>query len=158
MKSHFTALYFALFFTQSAMAAQAVAFTADSLAKIEAKYAGRPFILSIWSVDGCTHCITELTMFGKLAKTYKNLPLVLVSTDTPEFGPALYKTTQRLGLGKADSWVFDDAIPERLRAAIDPQWQGEIPRTYLYDARHQREAIAGVVSETRMLKWLKQHL
>lgn len=157
MKLHVVALCCALLVPPSAMAASPLAFTADSLAKIQAKYTGRPFILSIWSVDGCKHCITELTMFGKLAKTHKNLPLVLVSTDTPEFTPALIKTTQRLGLGKADSWVFDDAIPERLRAAIDPKWQGEIPRTYLYNARHERETIAGVVSEATMRKWLKQH-
>lgn len=157
MKLPIATLLASLFFTQTGRAAEPVPFTTDSLAKIEAQYAGRPFILSMWSVDGCSHCITELTLFGKLAKTYKNLPLVLVSIDGPEFIPALIKTTRRLGLENTQSWIFNDDIPERLRAVIDPAWRGEIPRTYLYDARHRREAIAGLVSETKVTSWLKQH-
>ena len=148
----------ALLFTQTVRAAEPVPFTPDSLAKIQAKYAGRPFILSMWSVDGCTHCITELTMYGKLVKKHKNLPLVLVSTDTPEFTPALIKTTKRLGLKNTPSWVFNDDIPERLRAVVDPAWRGELPRTYLYDARHQREVVSGVLNEAKLRAWMKQHL
>lgn len=158
MKLAIATLLAALLFTQTARAGEPVPFTTDSLAKIQAHYAGRPFILSMWSVDGCTHCITELTMFGKLAKTHQNLPLVLVSTDTPEFIPALIKTTKRLGLENTASWIFDDDIPERLRAVIDPAWRGELPRTYLYDAQHKREAVMGVISEERLRVWMKRHL
>ena len=48
------------------------------------------------------------------------MPLVLVATDSREHGPAIQKTLREFGLGTKDSWVFDDAIPERLRHAIDP--------------------------------------
>jgi len=142
-------------------------FTADSLAAIKAKYAGRPFILSLWSVSWCGHCITELSMLGKVAadltprgkhaKAQKQLPLVLVSTDTPESSPSVQNTLKRLGLAGMDSWVFDDDIPERLRHVIDPDWQGELPRTYLYDARHRREVVVGVLSEKKLKMWLEQH-
>src|SRR5512139_3723209 len=108
-----------LVFAASASAGAPAPFTADSLAKIKAQYAGRPFILNLWSVNECSYCIAELTLLGKLAKTQKNLPLVLVATDSPEFSPAMQETLGRLGLGRMDSWVFDDAIPERLRHAID---------------------------------------
>ena len=141
----------------SASAAEPVPFNVNSLAKIKAQYAGRPFILNLWSVNECSYCIAELTLLGKLAKTQKDLPLVLVATDSPEFAPAIQKTLSPLGLAGADSWVFDDPIPERLRHAIDPSWYGELPRTYLYDARHQRETIVGVLSEKRLRAWLKQH-
>ncbi|MDO9219943.1 MAG: redoxin domain-containing protein, partial [Thiobacillus sp.] len=124
---------------------------------IQAKYAGRPFILSLWSVNWCGHCITELTLLGQVAKTRKQLPLVLVSTDTTESSVAIEQTQKRLGLARVDSWVFDDDIPERLRQAIDPLWHGELPRTYLYDARHQREAVAGVLSEVRLRAWLERN-
>lgn len=146
-------------------AAELRPFTADSLAAIKAQYAGRPFILSLWSVNWCGHCITELTMLGKVAaelntrgtqaKAQQKLPLVLVSTDTPESTPALQGTLKRLGLEGMDSWVFDDAIPERLRYAVDPVWHGELPRTYLYNARHQREAVTGVLSEKKLKAWLQ---
>ncbi|MCD6706942.1 MAG: TlpA family protein disulfide reductase [Thiobacillus sp.] len=132
-------------------------FTTDGLARIKAKYAGRPFILSLWSVNECSYCIAELTLFGKLAKAHKDLPLVLVATDSREFSPAIEETLRQYGLGRIDSWVFDDAVPERLRAAIDPSWYGEVPRTYLYDARHQREPIVGMLGEQRLRAWLEQN-
>ena len=140
----------------SIQAAEPLSFRADSLEQIKAKYAGRPFILSLWSVNWCGHCITELTMLGKLAKTQRNLPLVLVATDTPEFAPAIQQTLKSLGLAGKESWVFDDDIPERLRHAVDPGWFGELPRTYLYDARHQREAVVGVLDEQALKAWLKK--
>ncbi|MEQ1591716.1 MAG: redoxin domain-containing protein [Thiobacillaceae bacterium] len=141
---------------QSAFAAEPASFTADSLAKIEARYAGKPFILSLWSANWCGHCITELTMLGKLLKTNKNLPLVLVATDGVEFSTPIEKTLHRLGLARVDSWVFDDDIPERLRNVIDPAWRGEIPRTYLYDKSHQRQSVAGVLDKTKLEAWLRQ--
>lgn len=147
-----------LVFASSARAGEPVPFTADSLANIKAQYAGRPFILSLWSVRECAYCITELTLLGKLAKTHKRLPLVLVATDPPEHAPAMQKTLAQLGLAAVDSWVFDDAIPERLRHAIDPSWYGELPRTYLYDAGHRRETVVGVLSEQRLRAWLDRHV
>ncbi len=147
----------ALVLAAPAGAGEPAAFTTDSLAKIKARYAGRPFILNLWSVNECSYCITELTLLGKLAKTQKRLPLVLVATDTPDYAAAMQKTLAPLGLGGVDSWVFDDPIPERLRHAIDPSWYGELPRTYLYDAQHQRETVVGVLSEQRLRAWLKKH-
>ena len=150
-----------LVWVSPAGAAELRPFTADSLAAIKAQYAGRPFILSLWSVNWCGHCITELTMLGKVAAeldargTQQKLPLVLVSTDTPESTPALQSTLKRLGLENVDSWVFDDAIPERVRHAVDPGWYGELPRTYLYNARHQREAVTGVLGEKKLKTWLQ---
>ena len=151
----------------TAGAAETQPFTADSLATIKAKYAGRPFILSLWSVSWCGHCIAELTMLGKvaaelaargkLARAQKQLPLVLVSTDTPESSPAVQNTLKRLGLAGMDSWMFDDDIPERLRHVIDPDWHGELPRTYLYDARHQREVVVGVLNEQQLKAWLQKN-
>lgn len=141
----------------SASAVEPVPFTVTSLAKIKAQYAGRPFILNLWSVNECSYCIAELTLLGKLAKTQKRLPLVLVATDSPEFARAMQKTLGPLGLAGVDSWVFDDPIPERLRHAIDPSWYGELPRTYLYDARHQRETIVGVLGEQRLRAWLEKN-
>ena len=151
------AMLAALVLAAPAAAGAPAAFTTDSLAKIKARYAGRPFILNLWSVNECSYCIAELTLLGKLAKTQKRLPLVLVATDTPDYAAAMQKTLAPLGLGGVDSWVFDDPIPERLRHAIDPSWYGELPRTYLYDAQHQRETVVGVLSEQRLRAWLKKH-
>lgn len=141
----------------SASAGEPAAFTTDSLTKIKAQYAGRPFILNLWSVNDCNYCLAELALLGKYTKMQKRPFLVLVEINSPDYVPAIQKTLGPLGLGAVDSWVFNDPIPERLRHAIDPAWYGEVPRTYLYDARHQRETIVGVLSEQRLRAWLKQH-
>lgn len=149
-------LLVALALTQPVVAEEPLSFRADSLAAIEARHAGRPFILSLWSVNWCGHCIAELSMLGRLAKSEKRLPLVLVATDAPEFSNAIESTLQRLGLADKESWVFDDDIPERLRHAIDASWRGEVPRTYLYDARHRRETVSGLLDESALIAWLKR--
>lgn len=143
-------------FAWPAFATEIAHFDSTSLAKIEAQHSGKPFILSMWSVNWCGHCIEELTMLGKLAKTRKQLPLVLVSVDGPEDTEAIQKTLSKLGLVHTEAWVFDDPIPERLRLSIDSSWQGDLPRTYLYDKAHQRQAIAGVLDKTKLQAWLKQ--
>lgn len=143
--------------TVPAGAAELRAFTPDSLAAIQVKYAGRPFILSLWSANDCVHCITELTLFGKLAKSRPRLPLVLVATDGMEHAASAQQIQKRHGLTRIDSWMFDDPIPERLRQTIDPGWYGDIPRTYLYNARHERETIIGVIREDALKRWLKQN-
>ena len=157
MRRFFAAMVAALAVASSASAAT-VPFTADSLAKIKAQYAGRPFVLSLWSFEECAYCIAELKQFGKLAQKRKRLPLVLVASDSPRHAPAIDKLLAELGLAAAESWVFDDAMPERLRHAVDPSWYGEVPRTYLYDARHQRETVIGVLSEARLRAWLERNV
>jgi thiol-disulfide isomerase/thioredoxin len=137
-------------------AAEPARFDSNSLVTIEARYAGQPFILSMWSVVWCGHCIDELTMLGKLSKSGRKLPLVLVAVDGPEHNEAIQKTLDKLGLGHVESWVFDDPIPERLRASIDSAWQGELPRSYLYDRAHRRQATVGELNELKLKAWLRQ--
>jgi thiol-disulfide isomerase/thioredoxin len=132
-------------------------FTADSLAKIQAQYAGRPFILSVWSVNDCVYCLKEMAMFGQLAKAHPALPLVLVAADAPDAIPQIDALLAKHGLADKPSWVFNDDIPERPRMAIDPKWRGELPRTYLYDAQHQRVAVSGLMDEQTLREWLKRN-
>ncbi|MHB0972752.1 MAG: TlpA family protein disulfide reductase [Thiobacillus sp.] len=150
------ALLLACLLASPASGAELARFDVGSLAKIAARHAGKPFILSLWSVNWCGHCIEELTLLGKLAQAGTRLPLVLVSVDIPEDGAAIQATLHKLGLGEAEVWVFDDPIPERLRASVDPSWQGDLPRTYLYDRTHHRQAVVGVLDEAKLRDWLKR--
>lgn len=131
-------------------------FNAGSLAAIQEAYAGRPFILAFWSLT-CTHCAKELQIFGKWVRADRDLPLVIVSADTPADEVAVRDALRRYGLGKVDIWLFADSVPERLRYAVDPGWYGELPRTYFYDAAHRREAHSGVLDERRFKDWLKRN-
>ncbi|MCC6657260.1 MAG: TlpA family protein disulfide reductase [Rhodocyclaceae bacterium] len=147
---------FALLGATSAVAAGRLQpFTGDSLSAIQQQYAGRPFILALWSLT-CNHCVKELQTLGRLARHDRALPLVIVSTDTPAEAREIRAALKRFGLAHLDTWVFDDAVPERLRYAIDPAWRGELPRSYLFDAAHRREAHSGLLGEAQLRDWLKR--
>jgi thiol-disulfide isomerase/thioredoxin len=130
-------------------------FTGESLPAIQKQFAGRPFILTLWSLT-CHHCVKELQLLGKLTRDDRKLPLVIVSTDTPAEAPEIRVALKRFGLDRLDTWVFADAVPERLRYAIDPAWRGELPRSYLFDAAHRREAHSGLLSEAQLKAWLQR--
>lgn len=130
------------------------AFTGDSLPAIQKQFAGRPFILTLWSLT-CHHCVKELQTLGRLARSERRLPLVIVSTDTPAEAGEIQAALKRFGLARFDTWVFDDAVPERLRYSIDPAWRGELPRSYLFDAAHRRAAHSGLMGEAQLRGWLK---
>lgn len=130
-------------------------FSGDSLPAIKQEFAGRPFILTLWSLT-CHHCAKELQMLGRLVRSDRNLPLVIVSTDTTAGAPEIRAALKRFGLDRLDTWVFADAVPERLRYAIDPAWRGELPRSYLFDAAHRREAHSGLLNEAQLKDWLKR--
>lgn len=139
-----------------ALAGELRPFAADSLPAIQKQFAGRPFILTLWSLT-CHHCVKELQMLGRLARSERSLPLVIVSTDTPAEAREIQAALKRFGLERFDTWVFDDTVPERLRYSIDPAWRGELPRSYLFDAAHRREAHTGLLGEAQIRDWLRRN-
>ncbi|MBM3565989.1 MAG: TlpA family protein disulfide reductase [Alphaproteobacteria bacterium] len=152
MKRHFLALLFACV-AGTAIAGELRPFTADTLTEIKAQYAGRPFMLTLWSLT-CHHCAKELQTLGRLARKDKTLPLAIVSTDTPADAQDIQAALKRFGLDHLDTWVFADAVPERLRRGIDPVWRGELPRSYLFDTAHRAQAHSGMLDEKRIAEWL----
>lgn len=132
-------------------------FAPGSLQQIQRELAGQPFILSIWSAN-CTHCPAELKALGELARKHPGLKLVLLAADSPDLAPQLEQLARDYGLGQQPQWVFADDQPERLRFEIDRRWYGELPRTYFFDARHQREARSGVVPAAQLERWAVEHV
>ena len=128
-------------------------FVGGSLEQIQAERAGKPFILALWSAT-CTHCPAELKALGQLLKRTPGLEVVLVATDTPAESPQLTRLAAEYGLGRQAQWVFADEQPERLRFQIDRRWYGELPRTYLYDGQHRREAYSGLIPAAQLERWL----
>jgi thiol-disulfide isomerase/thioredoxin len=129
-------------------------FVRGSHQQIVSARVGKPFIVSFWSLT-CTNCVDDLVLFGKLAKKYPDLGLVLVATDTPEQKQEIAKTLQRYRLQNKESWVFADSFVERLRYEVDPQWYGELPRTYFFDAQGVSIAISGKVERDQVEQWIK---
>jgi len=129
-------------------------FVRGSYQEIVSARAGKPFIVSLWSLD-CTYCLDDMVLFGKLSKKYHDLDLVLISTDTKEQIKEIASTLQKFPLKKAESWVFADSFVERLRYEVDTQWYGELPRTYFYDAQGHALALSGKLDYAQIERWIR---
>jgi thiol-disulfide isomerase/thioredoxin len=132
------------------------AFTRDSLRTILDARAGQAFILGFWSLN-CSHCREELTLLGDMARKHPRLPVVLVSTDSPEDAAAIHAALNEYSLEGRETWVFADPDSERLRYQIDRRWYGELPRTYLYEADGTATAVSGRLDAGRLEDWVRAH-
>ncbi len=130
-------------------------FVRGSEQAIVSSHHGHPFILALWSLD-CIHCRDDMALFGKLEKKYRDLNLVLVSTDAPEQKMSITRMLRQYRLKTAESWVFADEFTERLRYEIDPQWYGELPRTYFFYADGHATAISGKIDAELITKWMRE--
>lgn len=108
----------------------------------------------LWSVD-CVPCLTELTMLGQLKQRHPQLKLILILTDAPDVEYEIQTLLVKNKLEQASNWVFAEGVAQRLRFEIDPTWYGEVPRTYLFDAEHQRQAVTGELKREQIDTWSK---
>ena len=132
-------------------------FGTGSLEEIQARYAGQPFLLALWSLE-CPPCFKELDMLSRWIKEHPRQNLVLISTDSPDSADQVRQLIGKYGLSQADNWIASDHIIERFRFTIDPGWHGELPRSYLYSAQHKRHAYSGTLPEQMVNYWLVQSL
>jgi thiol-disulfide isomerase/thioredoxin len=127
--------------------------TVDTFAEIKAHYQGKPFLLSLWSID-CAPCRLELKMLGELKKKDPSFPLVLISADSLEQRETALYILEEYSLEKPVSWMFADNFSEPLRYSIDSNWYGELPRSYLFDSSHNAIAHSGVLTEKQLTLFL----
>ena len=129
-------------------------FNEETLTQLHSRYQGQPFVLVLWSAH-CAPCLAELKMLGKELVRHPDLPLVLISTDEPGSRDEVRMLLEDYGLESFVSWQFAGDFPEKLRYLIDPDWFGELPRSYFYTADGQREPHSGVISREMLLQWLE---
>jgi len=131
-------------------------FSANSLAQITENRAGQAFIMVLWSID-CPPCLKELEHFQAVKAQLTKTNIVLVSTDNPDDSASIQQVLIDNQLQTIDNWIFSDSLPERLRYKIDPNWYGELPRAYFYEADHQRKAHSGMLTQAQLQQWLQKH-
>ena len=122
-----------------------------SLERITDERQGRSFLLVLWSLD-CAPCRVELKHIKEAINTNRAPDIVLISTDTPDRSDKISAVLSGYGLSHLESWVFDDPIPERLRHEIDPQWYGELPRSYFYNKAHSRTSRSGTITLEKLAR------
>ena len=128
-------------------------FNTGSLKQIVTEHKGQPFLLVLWSVD-CPPCLRELEHLGKLRNSFPGQGLVLISTDSSDYRNDAEALLALHGLKDAENWVFTGNFPEKLRYHIDNSWFGELPRSYFYDANHQRISRSGVLNMEVIQQWI----
>ncbi len=129
-------------------------FHPDSLDQIVESREGRPFLLALWSVT-CPPCMKELGVLQQARADHPDLDVVLISTDGPDARAEAQEILAHFNLEGADNWIFSDGHAVRLRHHIDPDWFGELPRTYFYDADHQRKSHSGALPPDRLADWVE---
>lgn len=129
-------------------------FRAGSLSEIMATQKGKPFLLNVWSLT-CSACRAEMSMLAKLRQEYPNFNLVLVATDDIARSAAVQAFLLERRLAQVESWVFAEPNPQRLRYEIDSGWYGELPRSYFYDAKHERLGVSGALTLEQIQAWLQ---
>ena len=82
------------------------------------------------------------------------VPVVFVAADPPEAHGAVERMWTALAMGETPGWAFAHDYLERLRWHIDPDWYGELPRTYFHDARHEARAHSGVIDHQSTARWM----
>jgi thiol-disulfide isomerase/thioredoxin len=144
------------------MSATAVAdnfspFSADSFVKIKQEYAGREFLLGLWSVD-CPPCLVELDMMSGVLENNPDLPFVLISTDPIEQRANAAEFLEDFGLADFPSYMFADSFVERLRFSVDPNWFGELPRSYFFTASAEMKSHSGIMTMELLNEWFASPL
>lgn len=130
-------------------------FTSATLADIRGEYAGKPYLLTLWSVD-CAPCRVDLEKLSEVLQENPQLPIVLVATDPIEMRGEAGEILEDYGLESIVTWIFDEPFAEKLRFEIDPGWYGELPRSYFYDAAHQATGHSGVIPDNMLAEFINK--
>ena len=131
-------------------------FVRGSWADIRKSHAGRPTVVHFWGVT-CGPCRVEMPVWGKLLQERPDLDLVVINADlVPNEPGAVRAMLAQTGLARAENWTFGDGFVERLRYEIDPQWQGDIPRTLLLARDGSITVIEGVADPADIRTWLDE--
>ena len=129
-------------------------FVRGSWQDIRKAHAGRPTVVHFWGLT-CGPCRTEMPAWGNLLRERHDLDLVVINADlVPNEPGAVSAMLAQTGLAAAENWTFGDGFVERLRYEIDPQWQGDIPRTLLIARDGSVTTIEGVADLNEIAGWL----
>jgi hypothetical protein len=126
--------------------------TLGSLSHLNARSEGQRHAQIFWSLT-CVPCRRELADLGRI-KDVGKLPISLINTDPLNQAEAVEAFLAKQKLEGMDNWQFADAIPDRLREAIDPDWYGELPRSYVIKVDGGRRGYSGIIEVARLASWL----
>ncbi|MCT7298141.1 redoxin domain-containing protein [Ralstonia sp. CHL-2022] len=112
----------------------------------------RPLIVEIWSLE-CSYCRENIARIAQWRRSAKqDVDVVMVSMDGPDQAEMLNRALaplvrdRKVGIARVPQYANAEDMPERLRAALDPGWQGEMPRTIILRPDGKRHASSGLLT------------
>jgi thiol-disulfide isomerase/thioredoxin len=128
---------------------------AKGLQQLRAAQAGKPYVLSLWSVH-CAPCAEEMAMLREMRAKHPGVEIVLVAADAPSEREAIVRYLAKHDPGPAKLYRYADDFEERMRYAVDPRWRGELPRSYFVDAAGMVQSKTGVPEREWVETWFNQ--
>ncbi|AGK47392.1 MULTISPECIES: hypothetical protein [Burkholderia] len=129
---------------------------ASEVASLYASGSGAPLVVEVWSLD-CGYCRENAVHLVEWQRRHPQVRIALVALDSlDEHAQALAGALAQMQLpATVRQYANAEPMPERLRAALDPAWRGELPRTLWIGADGTRRAKSGLLTPAVLDAWLQ---
>lgn len=122
--------------------------------KVKQNKLGQRWLALLWSVD-CPPCMKELALLQKLQQKQQDLAVVIINTDTEESSEKERSDIiKHFNLMNLKNFHFTQGQEAQQRYQVDPQWFGELPRSYFIDEDGKFHGKSGLVAEELLTQWL----
>ncbi len=134
--------------------AESIAFNKEQLTALKKQNMGKQWLMLLWSVD-CPPCFKELAILQKLQRQHDDLAVVIINTDaSDEVNAERIDIIEKFELNTLTNFHFEDGTDAQSRFYIDPNWYGELPRSYFVESNGKFHGKSGLVNQSLLTKWL----
>lgn len=134
--------------------AESIAFNKTQLTTLKTQNMGKQWLMLLWSVD-CPPCFKELAIIQKLQRQHGELAVVIINTDdNDEVNLERKEIIDKFELNDFSNFHFIDGKGDQSRYFIDPNWYGELPRSYFVESNGKFHGKSGLVNESLLTQWL----
>lgn len=134
--------------------AESIAFDKGQLARVKTQNMGKQWLMLLWSVD-CPACFKELATIQKLQNQHDNLAVVIINTDdNDEVNAERNAIIEKFELNNFTNFHFVDGNGDQSRFFIDPNWYGELPRSYFVESDGKFHGKSGLIKQSILTQWL----
>ena len=143
-----------LIFGSSVAFAESIAFNKEQLIALKKENMGKQWLMLLWSVD-CPPCFKELAIIQKLQRQHDDLAVVIINTDaSDEINTERSDIIEKFDLTTVTNYHFVDGKGDQSRFYIDPNWYGELPRSYFVESDGKFHGKSGLIAEELLIQWL----
>jgi len=129
-------------------------FSNDVFAQVKKQNQGNNWLMVLWSVD-CPACFEELALIQQLRQINKDMRIVIINADDDEEVAAeRAKILTKYQLNDLTNMFFNEGQGAKNRYQIDPNWFGELPRSYFINDQGTFYGKSGLLKKKQITQWL----